>query len=137
MAFVAAVVLFEMAGCTSGSHGSDVVASVNGKKLLRSDLDRYYKQQLAGAANQPEGAQAESLQLSIVKSMVGEEIILQRAEKLGLLASDEEVESKINEFKAPSTEEQFQRKLKEKNLTLDELKREIRRSLTIDKVALY
>ncbi|PYX93571.1 MAG: peptidylprolyl isomerase [Acidobacteria bacterium] len=134
MAFVAAVVLFEMAGCTSGSHGSDVVASVNGKKLLRSDLDRYYKQQLAGAANQPEGAQAESLQLSIVKSMVGEEIILQRAEKLGLLASDEEVESKINEFKAPSTEEQFQRKLKEKNLTLDELKREIRRSLTIDKV---
>ncbi|HLQ50674.1 MAG TPA: SurA N-terminal domain-containing protein [Terriglobales bacterium] len=134
MALVAAVVLFEMAGCTSGSHGSDVVASVNGKKLLRSDLDRYYKQQLAGAANQPEGAQAESLQLSIVKSMVGEEIILQRAEKLGLLASDEEVESKINEFKAPSTEEQFQRKLKDKNLTLDELKREIRRSLTIDKV---
>lgn len=134
IALTTCVAWFAMSGCNSGSHGSDVVASVNGKKLLRSDLDRYYKQQLTGAANQPEGAQAESLQLSIVKSMIGEEIILQRAEKLGLLASDEEVESKINEFKAPSTEEEFQRKLKEKNLTLDELKREIRRSLTIDKV---
>ena len=130
----AAVALLHVSGCQSGSHSSDVVASVNGKRLMRSDLDRYYKQQLAGAQNQPEGAQAESLQLSIVKTMIGEEIILQRAEKLGLLASDEEVESKINEFKAPNTEEEFQRKLKEKDLTLDELKREVRRSLTIDKV---
>jgi peptidyl-prolyl cis-trans isomerase SurA len=130
----ASITLVAMSGCQSGSHDANVVATVNGKKLYRADMDRYYKQQLAGAASQPEGAQAESLQLSIVKSMIGEAIVLQRAEKLGLLASDEEVESKINEFKAPSTEEEFQRKLKEKDLTLEGLKQEVRRSLTIDKV---
>src|SRR5260370_11048274 len=123
-----------MSGCSSSSHGSDVVASVNGKKLLRSDVDRYAKQQLAGAAQTLEGAQADSLRLNIVKSMIAEEIVLQRAEKLGLLASDEEVDSKINEFKAPNTEEGFQRWLKDQGLTLDELKRGIRRQLTIEKV---
>ncbi|HTD22752.1 MAG TPA: SurA N-terminal domain-containing protein [Terriglobales bacterium] len=133
-ALVTAVFFFHMSGCSSSSHGSDVVASVNGKKLLRSDLDRYYKQQLAGAAQPPEGAQADSLRLNIVKSMIAEEIVLQRAEKLGLLASDEEVDSKINEFKAPNTEEGFQRWLKDQGLTLDELKRGIRRQLTIEKV---
>jgi peptidyl-prolyl cis-trans isomerase SurA len=131
---ISIAILFEVAGCNGGSRGSDVVATVNGKKLLQSDLDRYYDQQLAGSQQKPEGAQADSLKLNIVKFMIDQEVVLQRAEKLGLLASDEEVDSKINELKAPYTEEEFQRKLKDQNLTLDELKREIRRQLTIEKV---
>ena len=129
-----AVLLFSVGGCSSGSAGPDVVATVNGKKLLRADLEKYYKQQLAGATQQPEGAQADSLRLNIVKSMIDEELVLQRAEKLGLLASDEEVDAKINELKAPATEEAFQRELKARDMTLNDLKREIRRKLTIDKV---
>lgn len=130
----AMVLLFGMSGCSTSSAGTGVVATVNGKKLLRTDLEKYYNQQLAGASQQPEGAQADSLRLNIVKSMIGEEVVLQRAEKLGLLASDEEVDAKINELKAPTSEEIFQRELKAKDLTLDDLKREIRRNLTIDKV---
>lgn len=133
-AVAVAAIFFQVSGCSSSSHGNDVVASVNGKKLMRTDLDRYYKQQLAGASQQPEGAQVDSLRLNILKSMISDEILLQRAEKLGLLASDEEVDGKINEFKAPNTEEGFQRWLKDQNLTLDELKHEIRRKLTIEKV---
>jgi len=129
-----AAVFLGMSGCNGGARGSDVVATVNGKKLLQSDLDRYYDQQLAGSQQKPEGAQADSLKLNIVKFMIDQEVVLQRAEKLGLLASDEEVDSKINELKAPYTEEEFQKKLKDQNLTLDELKREIRRQLTIEKV---
>ena len=51
----ATAVLFGMSGCSSGSAGTDAVATVNGKKLLRSDMEKYYKQQLAGATQQPEG----------------------------------------------------------------------------------
>jgi len=46
---ISIAILFEVAGCNGGSRGSDVVATVNGKKLLQSDLDRYYDQQLAGS----------------------------------------------------------------------------------------
>src|SRR5260370_12196902 len=75
-ALVTAVLFFHMSGCSSSSHGSDVVASVNGKKLLRSDLDRYYKQQLAAAAQPPEGAQADSLRLNILQTMISEATLL-------------------------------------------------------------
>jgi peptidyl-prolyl cis-trans isomerase SurA len=107
---------------------------VNGRKILRSEVDKYYKNQTAGSPEQPQGEQATSLQLSILKELIDNEIMMQRAEKLGLLATDEEVDSKINELKAPYTQEEFERRLKEKNLTLDDLKRDMRRNLTVDKV---
>jgi peptidyl-prolyl cis-trans isomerase SurA len=80
------------------------------------------------------GEQATSLRLSVLNDLIQKEILLQRAQKLGLLATDEEVDSKITEFKAPYTQEEFDRRLKEQGMTLDDLKREVRRNLTIQKV---
>jgi peptidyl-prolyl cis-trans isomerase SurA len=59
---------------------------------------------------------------------------MQRADKLGLLATDDEVDRKLNELKAPYTKEQFDQKLKDSHMSLDDLKRDLRRNLTIDKV---
>jgi peptidyl-prolyl cis-trans isomerase SurA len=135
---VPALCLFFLAtiltGCPRRDSGGDSAARVNGKKILRSEVDKYYKNQTAGTPEQPQGEQATSLRLSILKELVDNEIMMQRAEKLGLLATDEEVDTKINELKAPYTQEEFDRRLKEKNLTLDDLKRDMRRNLTVDKV---
>ncbi len=60
-----AAIFLGVSGCNGGARGSDVVATVNGKKLLQSDLDRYYDQQLAGSQQKPEGAQADSLIVNI------------------------------------------------------------------------
>lgn len=120
--------------CNRKDSGGDSAARVNGKKILRSEVDKYYKNQTAGTPEQPQGEQAASLRLSILKELVDNEIMMQRAEKLGLLATDEEVDTKINELRAPYTQEEFDRRLKEKNLTLDDLKRDMRRNLTVDKV---
>lgn len=123
-----------LAGCGGGKPGKDVVATVNGRNIMQSELDKYYQNQTSGAPQTPTGEQAASLRLSILKDLVDEEIMLQRAEKLGLMATDEEVESKLNELKAPYTQEEFDKRLKAKNLTVDDLKRELRRNLTVDKV---
>jgi peptidyl-prolyl cis-trans isomerase SurA len=45
-----------------------------------------------------------------------------------------DVDAKLAEMKAPYTEEQFQAKLKNSNLTLDDLRRELRHSLTQTKL---
>ncbi|MGA8488854.1 MAG: peptidylprolyl isomerase, partial [Terriglobales bacterium] len=66
--------------------------------------------------------------------LVDNEILMRRAEKLGLLATDDEVERKLNEIKSPYTKEEFDARMKEKKLTLDDFKRDLRRSLTVDKV---
>lgn len=122
------------AGCGKSKPEPDVMATVNGRKIMRAELEKYYDNQIAGAPQTPTGEQATSLRLSILEDLIQQEIMLQRAEKLGLMATDEEVDSKLNELKAPYTQEQFEKRLNEKKLTADDLKREIRRNLTVDKV---
>ena len=58
----------------------------------------------------------------------------QRAAKMNLTASPEDVDAKLAEMKAPYTEEQFNQQLKANYTTLDDLKHDIRRSLTMTKL---
>jgi peptidyl-prolyl cis-trans isomerase SurA len=127
-------VLLFIAGCSSGKDGSDVMAKVDGRKIFRADVDKYYVNQTAGSDQQPSGEQATSLRLSILNELIETEILMRRAEKLGLLATDEEVDRKLTEIKSPYTQEQFDQRLKEKKITVDDFKRDLRRSLTREKV---
>jgi peptidyl-prolyl cis-trans isomerase SurA len=115
-------------------EGDDVAATVDGRKIYRADVEKYYENQTAGSQQQPAGEQATSLRLSILRELVDNEILMRRAEKLGLLATDDEVERKLNEIKSPYTKEEFDARMKAKKLTLDDFKRDLRRSLTVDKV---
>jgi peptidyl-prolyl cis-trans isomerase SurA len=123
-----------LTGCPSAQTSSDVMAKVNGRKILRSEVDKYFENQTAGSPQQPTEEQATSLRLSILKELIDNEILMQRAEKLGLLATNEEVEQKFNEIKAPYTQEEFDKRLKERKITLDDFKRDLRRSITVEKV---
>ena len=113
-----------------------VVATVNGHPILRADLDKLYNAQLANnpQPQAPSTDQADSLRLNILKELVVEEIVEQRAAKLGLTATDAEVDAKISEIKAPYTEEQFRQKLQQSGQTMDSLRRTERRVLTFDKL---
>ena len=132
LALLLALAALFLAGCNS--HGPDVLARVNGHNILKADVDKYYENQTAGAEHPPVGEQSASLRLSILRELIDNEIIMRRAEKLGLLATDDEVDRKLNEVKSPFTQEQFDQRLKDKKITLDDFKRDIRRSLTVEKV---
>jgi peptidyl-prolyl cis-trans isomerase SurA len=134
MALASALISATLSGCSGNESGSDVLAKVNGEKILRSEVEKYYANQTAGSPESPEPDQAASLRLSILKQLIDDEIMMQRARKLGLLATDEEVDAKFAEFKAPYTQEEFQKRLQEKKLTADDFKRELRRTLTVEKV---
>lgn len=123
-----------LAGCNH-THGADVVATVNGHAIMRADMDRIYKQQLGqSSGEQPSPEQADALRLSIVKTLIDDEIVEQRAAKMNLTATPEDVDLKLAEMKAPYTEDQFAAQLKASGQTLDDLKHDLRRSLTIDKL---
>ena len=117
------------------SHvGGDVMATVDGRKIFRSDVDKYYDAQVASAQQPPSGEQATALRLNILHQLIEDEIVMRRAEKLGLLATDEEVDRKYNEIKSPLSQQEFDQQLKEKKVTLADFKRDIRRSITVEKV---
>ena len=131
---LAVPILLLSTGCGTKLTGDDVAATVDGRKIYRADVEKYYENQTAGSQQQPSGEQATSLRLSILRELIENEILMRRAEKLGLLATDDEVERKLNEIKSPYTKEEFDARMKEKKLTLDDFKRDLRRSLTVDKV---
>jgi len=133
-AVLLASTLVLVAGCHKGPQDG-VVATVNGHPIQRTDVDKVYTAQLASNPQQvPSTDQADSLRLNILHELIVEEIVEQRAAKLNLTATDAEVDAKLAEMKAPYTEEQFQARLKASDHTLDDVKHDLRRSLTIDKL---
>ena len=121
-------------GCHRG-HNADVLATVNGHAIMRSELDQVYKAQLGEQQQQPSHDQADAMRLQELRELIDEEMVEQRAAKMNLTASNEEVDAKLAEMKAPYTEEQFDQRLKASNHTLDDVKHDLRRSITFDKAA--
>jgi peptidyl-prolyl cis-trans isomerase SurA len=126
--------LLSGAGCNIKKDNAGVSATVNGRKIMRTEVDKYYNNQTADAPQKPTDEQADTLRLNILKQLVDNEILMQRAEKLGLLATDEEVNAKLAEIKAPFSQEDFDKRLATRNITLADFKADLRRSITVDKV---
>jgi peptidyl-prolyl cis-trans isomerase SurA len=72
--------------------------------------------------------------LNVLDELINNEILLERAKKLNLEATDGEVEDKFTELKSPYTEDEFQRQLNERRVSVSDLKRDLRRQLSIQKL---
>ncbi|HMG02197.1 MAG TPA: SurA N-terminal domain-containing protein [Edaphobacter sp.] len=128
------VLVAALAGCNH-THNADVMATVNGKAIMKTEMEKAYQAQLGDAQQQkPTREQANSLRLNVLRQLIDEEIVEQRATKMNLTASNEEVDAKLEEMKSHYTEDQFNEKLKASNHTLDDVKHDIRRTLTINKL---
>jgi peptidyl-prolyl cis-trans isomerase SurA len=112
----------------------DVAATVNGRAITYKEMDKQYKRQFP---NQPQGTpldQTQMQKLELLRVMIDDEIMLQRAEKLGLIATDAEVDARFNEIRAPYTQEEFQKQLDARQMTVDELKSQLRRDMSVEKL---
>ena len=79
--------------------------------ITYADLDKQYQAQFMSSSEKPSNDQMEIQKLEVLRTLVDNEIMLQRAEKLGLMATDADVESRFAELKAPYTQEEFQKQL--------------------------
>jgi hypothetical protein len=69
-----------LAGCKGGSKRSgDVVATVNGKGIPRSEVEKYYENQTAGSPQKPTPAQESALKLNFLRELIDREIMMQRS----------------------------------------------------------
>ncbi len=109
-------------------------AVVNGTEIKRDEVEKYYRTRINPEAQQTSAEEVLSGKLNVVEQLINNEILLERAKKLNLEASDGEVEDKFTELKSGYTEEEFQRKLKDGGMTVDDLKKDLRRQLSIQKL---
>ena len=129
MAFAAAV------GCNKQvQHAPDVWAVVNGKEIKREEVDKYYRTQVNPEGQEPALEESLSKKLNVLDELIYNEILLEKAKKLNLEASDGEVEDKFTEMKSPYTEDEFQRRLSDQAMTVEDLKFQLRRQLSIQKL---
>ncbi len=123
-----------LAGCGAGSPSAGVAATVNGRPVYYAEVERTYKSQFPGKAEGESEDQVQLHRLEVLRSLIDNEIMLQRAEKDGLVATDADVDARLNELKAPYTKEEFDKQLKQWGLTLDELKARIRKDESVKKL---
>jgi len=112
-----------------------VAATVNGKKIMLTEVDTTIKQQGAQVA-QLSPVQLAQARLQVLDTLVQQEALYQRAEGEGLSTSDNEVTKLINEQKQQSgmTEAEYQKRLKESDQTELQLRGAARKDITIRKL---
>src|ERR1700687_3688845 len=120
----AALAALTVSGCRHAVP-DNVAATVNGRTITHSDLDKQYQSSFSTPAAGTSDDQMQIQKLEVLRSLVDREIMLQRAEKLGLMATDADVEAKFSELKAPFTQEEFQKQLTSRKMSVEDMKAQL------------
>jgi parvulin-like peptidyl-prolyl isomerase len=133
------VIAFAMTGCGSGgaeNKDNSVAATVNGQKIMMSEVDRGLSQQTGNKQSDLSALQLAQARLQILSNLIQREVLFQRAQREKLLPTEDEIDNVINQQKTQTgmTTEDFEKSLKEQNLTREGLREEARKDLAIGKL---
>jgi peptidyl-prolyl cis-trans isomerase SurA len=124
-----------LAGChRQEAPSADVWASVNGREIHRDEVEKYYRGVASQQGQDPSAEEGLLLKLNIVDELINNEILFERARTRAREASDGEVEDKFTELKSPFTEEEFQKQLKDRGISIADQKQALRRQISIQKL---
>lgn len=139
---VAVLGLFALAACSntggakSPATDNAVAATVNGRSIQLSEVDKLIHQQMQGQEANLSQLELAQARLQVLSGLIQREVLLQRAEKEKAVPTEDEITNFINSQKQQSgmTEDQFQKRLKEQGMTIEGLKEEARKTLAIQKL---
>ncbi|HYX27147.1 MAG TPA: SurA N-terminal domain-containing protein [Pyrinomonadaceae bacterium] len=125
-----------MAGCGSSTDTPDntVAATVNGKKIMMSEVERIIHQQSQGNESKMSPHELAQARLTVLDKLIQREVLFQRAEQEKLLPTEEQITSAINQQKqqAGYTDEDFARQLKDQNMSMEAVREESKKDLAIN-----
>lgn len=121
--------------------GAKTVAKINGTSISQDELDRLVDRELA---MYPQGmfppgkegdARKQQMKKDALNRLIDKTIMMQQAEKMGVAVPDSEVEKQIQDIKTrfPS-EKQFNEALAKQKWTIEDLKDNIRNSVTVQRL---
>lgn len=133
------LIAFAFAACSSNGGGAadtTVAATINGKQIMLKEVERVIHQQTGGKEAQMSAHDLAQARLQVVDKLVQREVLYQRAEQEKLLPNEEDITSAINQQKQQTgvTQEEFDRQLKEQNMTPEALREEAKKDLAINKL---
>jgi peptidyl-prolyl cis-trans isomerase SurA len=127
-------------GCSAGG-GTDakdntIAATVNGRNIMLKDVERAMTQQAGPRLTQLSPLELAQARLQVLGNLVQREVLFQRAEREKLLPTEDEIDGVINQQKTQTgmTSEDFEKGLKEQNISMETLREEARKNLSINKL---
>ena len=111
----------------------DVWAVVDGREIRRQDVERAYRR-VAPPTPAPSEEEALAAKLRILDELIDQDILLERARTLKVEVTDAELDKAFAERKSNLPDESFQKELEQRSLTPDDMKRDLRRELTVQKL---
>jgi parvulin-like peptidyl-prolyl isomerase len=128
----AAILGVAASGLSAAELVERIVARVNDRLITQSEYDK----RLAVALRAPR-ADAETARGTVLEDMIREKLLDERAREMAVSATDEEVEIAVQRVKAQynlTSDEQFEAALADSGMTRDELRRQMRETITLQKV---
>jgi parvulin-like peptidyl-prolyl isomerase len=123
-------------GCSSGGaevNDNQVAATVNGRNIMLSEVERAVKAQAGGDTSTLNQLQMAQARLQVLSSLIQREVLFQRAEREKVLPTEAQVDGAIATQKQNSgmTAEDFDKSLKAQNMSMETLREEARKELAI------
>ena len=123
-------------GCSSGGaevQDNQVAATVNGRNIMLSEVERAVKAQTGGDTSQLNQLQIAQARLQVLSSLIQREVLFQRAEREKVLPTEAQIDGAIATQKQNSgmTAEDFDKGLKAQNMSMETLRDEARKELAI------
>lgn len=120
----------------AGKDPKAVAATVNGKAITTEEVEQLINQQAQGKQAQLSPLELAQARLQVLDNLIQREVLFQRAQTEKVLPSEEDITNFINDQKQQGgmTEEEFQKRLKEQNQTVESLREEARKNIAIQKL---
>lgn len=121
-------------GSASSAVSNDVWAVVGNTQITRDEVDKAYRVSVQPTPTPPSEEEILTVKLGIVDELINQEILIARAASSNLTVTDAEVDTAFAERKGALTDEAFQLQVSQAGLTVDDVKRGLRRELIVRKV---
>jgi peptidyl-prolyl cis-trans isomerase SurA len=140
----AALVLIAVLGAAARAEIIEqILVKVNGEIFTKTDLETRQVAALRGMGREVDPSDSQLRQMlddvtpDLMVNVVDEMLIVQRGRELGYRMSDEQFESILESIKKDNkieSEEQFQAALKQENMTLADLRKQLERQMIVSRV---
>ena len=131
-------VLFCLIACSPSKPASPTLATVNEQKITLDDFGKALtmEQWKFGSEGGLTPAQAKQLKTQVLETLLKDALLLEEADKRGITIPDAEVEKSVGQFKNYyAKEDDFEKLLQVRGLTLKDFKEQRRKELRIKKLS--
>lgn len=121
----------------AGEVVNRILVHVNSRIITQSQFDARIDQTIRESAPPSNPARGEEMKKGVLEELVNEALLEDRAKELDLVTSDAEIEDQIKRLKDQNnvtTDEDFQKGLAQSGLTIDRLRDQLRRTVTLQRV---